>query len=71
MEDKPVFGARKANKTLEFTQEKGRRLACAIGDSPSTDGPMMRASLEEGGTAVLVGQDIEELSRRFKLSARH
>lgn len=65
MEDKPVFGDRKAFKALEFAQEKGRKLGCAIGDSPSTDGPMMRASLIEGGTAILVGHNLEEMERRF------
>lgn len=66
MEDLPVFGDRKAFKALEFAKDKGdRRLTCALGDSPSTDGPMMRASLIEGGTAICVGKDMEEMERRF------
>lgn len=66
MEDLPVFGERKAEKAREFAQKNGdRRLACAIGDSPGTDGPMLRASLEEGGTAIMVGESIEEMERRF------
>lgn len=65
MEDKPVLGEEKALKALEFAGRHHKKLGCAIGDSPTTDGPMMHASLREGGTAVIVGQDREKLEERF------
>lgn len=65
MQGKPVLGPHKAFKALEFAQKHNRKLGCAIGDSPTTDGPMMHASLIEGGTAILVGENRENLEERF------
>jgi hypothetical protein len=62
---KPVFGMRKTYETLKYANEKGLKLGMVIGDSPVTDGPLMKASLVEGGIAVIVNCDLDAALVRF------
>ncbi|MCC7197665.1 hypothetical protein IT413_05755 [Candidatus Peregrinibacteria bacterium] len=66
VEGKPVLWDRKAEEALKFAKARRRDLKIALGDSPSTDGPMLRSSLANGGVAVVVGKDIDSLRRRFE-----
>lgn len=66
VEGKPVLWDRKAEEALKFAKARRRDLKIALGDSPSTDGPMLRASLASGGVAVVVGKDIDSLRKRFE-----
>jgi hypothetical protein len=66
VEGKPVLWGHKAEEALNFANARRRQLKIALGDSPSTDGPMLRASLVNNGIAVVVGKDIDSLRSRFE-----
>lgn len=66
VQGKPVLWDRKAEEALKFAKASRRELKIALGDSPSTDGPMLHASLSNGGIAVVVGKDIDSLRKHFE-----
>jgi len=66
VQGKPVLWDHKAEQALNFAHASRRELKIALGDSPSTDGPMLRASVANGGVAVVVGKDIDSLRKRFE-----
>lgn len=66
VEGKPVLWGRKAEEALKFAKERRRHLKIALGDSPSTDGPMLSSALLNGGVAVVIGKDIDSLRSRFE-----
>lgn len=66
MEGKPVIGPQKAREILTYTESHGEELRIAIGDSPTTDGDMMRVCLEKGGRVFIVTRDPEHAIRRFE-----
>jgi hypothetical protein len=62
---KPILGERKKNAVREFAGERRKKVGIAIGDSPTTDGPMLLWALRQGGIAIAVGQDIESVRKKF------
>ena len=66
IQGKPVLGMRKAREALQFATGIRKDLKLALGDSPSTDGPMIANALALNGVAVLVGQNIDSIRKRFE-----
>jgi|GEM_PF-5822748 len=64
--NKPILGDRKAKAVMDFANDRDKMLGLALGDSPSTDGPMIQAALALNGAAVIVGKDIDTIRRRFE-----
>lgn len=62
---KPILGERKKTAVKEFAEERRKKVGIAIGDSPTTDGPMLLWALRQGGIAIAVGQDIEAIRKKF------
>jgi hypothetical protein len=65
LDGQPMFGPIKALEALTIAKKLRRKLGIAIGDSPSTDGPMMLASLDEGGLAFIVTEDPKQAMEKF------
>ena len=65
LQGKPVFGPRKRLEAIHFAKRLNRKFTVAIGDSPTTDGPMMQTALRQGGVAVVVGKTYEETRKKF------
>ena len=61
----PVLGKQKVEEAMRLAGEMNKHFALAFGDSSTTDGPMMRKALDDGGSAIIVTKDIEEAKRRF------
>lgn len=62
---KPILGERKKTAVREFAVERRKKLGIAIGDSPTTDGPMLLWALRQEGIAIAVGKDIESTRKKF------
>lgn len=62
---KPVLGDRKAYEVKKFAAERRKKLGIALGDSVTTDGPMLRAALQQEGIAIIVGPDVETIQKKF------
>jgi hypothetical protein len=61
----PVIGMKKTDEVLKYAGRKKRKLGMVIGDSPSTDGPLMKACLIQGGVAVIVNCEFDSAVERF------
>ncbi len=61
----PILGDQKVVKAAKITANTNKHFALAFGDSPSTDGKMLKKALDEKGSAIIVTEDIEEAKRRF------
>ncbi len=65
MDGLPVHGVKKAEKALLFADTVGRTLKVAMGDSPHTDGALLKASLRQEGIVFVVGQDFNKTRAKF------
>ena len=70
LEGEPILGKRKAEEAVNFAERTRRHLALTLGDSSTTDGPMMRKALDGGGSAIIVTKDIEDARKRFSTVLR-
>ena len=62
----PVFGAIKKKILQELQIKMRRQVICALGDSVTNDTPMMELALENGGIAIIVGDDYETMRKKFQ-----
>ena len=63
--DLPVFGPKKAEEAVKYAAAHKKMIGFAIGDSPNTDGHMLRLSLASGGIALAVGGDLDSTMYKF------
>lgn len=61
----PILGKQKVEEAMKLAGETNKHFALAFGDSSTTDGPMMRKALDDGGSAIIVTKDINDAQKRF------
>jgi hypothetical protein len=62
----PVFGEIKKRILEELQIKMNRKVICAIGDSVNNDSPMMKLALNNGGIAIINGENYQDTRDKFK-----